>query len=128
MRSRWPRLLPLFVAAFWLPFQAVAAMGMSFCRHGEAHATVVTDGGTAEHCHMHESQAGADDLKSADLADANDICDNCEFCHLGNAGFMPAAEYLAAVVSLGRDFLPDFVLAPASAIPEPPQQPPRRLV
>ena len=25
MRDRWFRLLPLFLAAFWLPFQAVAA-------------------------------------------------------------------------------------------------------
>lgn len=123
MRSRWPRLLPLFVAAFWLPFQAVAAMAMSSCRHGEVHRMAVVDDGAAEHCHTH-AQAAADDSQPASLA--GDACDNCEFCHLAGAGFMPAAEYVAAAMSSGRDFLADAQLAPASNIPEPPQQPPRR--
>jgi hypothetical protein len=118
MRCRWFHVLPLLVAAFWLPFQAVAAMAMPFCRHGEAHRMAPADQVDAQHCHMQEQPAGSDEHAPS--------CDNCEFCHLAAAGFMPTPEYVAAVISLGRDFRSHVVLAPASALPEPPQQPPKR--
>ncbi len=123
MRNRWFRLLPLFLAALWLPFQAIAATAMPFCRHGEVHDTaamVAMVDEAAEHCHLSGQQQPTQSGHGMD-------CDNCEFCHLA-AGFMPATEYAAAVMASDRDFQADLPLAPASAIPEPPQQPPKRLI
>lgn len=112
------RLLPLFVAALWLPFQAIAAVSMPFCRHGEAHgATAATEQANAG-CHLHAQQEAADHAMS---------CDDCGFCHLAAAGMMPALERIAAVVPAARDFRLDVPPAPASAIPEPPRHPPKRL-
>lgn len=119
MHRRFLRLLPLLVVALWLPFQAVAAVAMPFCRHGEAHRTATMEQAATEHCHMHESQGDADDHALS--------CDNCEFCHLATAGFAPTPEYVAAMIPADRDFRTDVPLVPASAIPEPPQQPPKRL-
>jgi hypothetical protein len=119
MCSCWLRLLPLFIAALWLPLQAVAAIAMPFCRHGEAHKMVATEQIAAEHCHMQVPQAGTDDHALS--------CDNCEFCHLAAAGFMPTHEHVAAVIPADRDFRKDVLRPPASNIPEPPQQPPKRL-
>lgn len=120
MISRRFHLLPLFVAALWLPFQAIAASAMPFCRHGEAHKTVATvDGVAVEHCHMHDPQPAP--------ADHGMNCDDCGVCHLAAAGMMPTPESIAVVTPAARDFRADAPLAPASAIPEPPQQPPKRL-
>lgn len=118
MRSRWLRFLPLFVAAIWLPFQAIAATAMPFCRHGEAPVVAAMDDIAAEHCHMHDQQAPADHGLG---------CDHCGFCHLAAAGVMPTSERFIVIVPAGRDFRSEAPLAPASNIPEPPQQPPRRL-
>ncbi len=120
MRRRFLRLLPLFVAALWLPFQAIAATAMPFCRHGEAHKTVATvDGVAVEHCHMHDPQPAP--------ADHGVNCDDCGVCHLAAAGFIPTTGQAVLVIPAARDFCADAPLAPASAIPEPPQQPPKRL-
>lgn len=121
MHRRFLRLLPLFVAALWLPFQAIAATAMPFCRHGEAHKMVaMADEMVSGHCHMHDQQQPAQ-------PDHTTTCDDCGFCHLAAAGFMPAPERVAAVISSARDFRADVELTPASAVPEPPQQPPKRL-
>ena len=118
MRDRWFRLLPLFLAAFWLPFQAVAAMARPFCRHGEAHMLVVAEVAAAEHCAM----------PGAPAAEPHGVgCDDCGFCHLAAAGFIPAPERGVAVIVADRDFGVEVPFAPASNIPEPPQQPPKRL-
>jgi hypothetical protein len=120
MRHRWYRLLPLFVAALWLPFQAIAATAMPFCRHGEAHKMMaMVDDAAVEHCPMHEHQP-------APVGHGMN-CDDCGFCHLAAAGFMPTPERIAAVIPAARDFSADAPLAPASIIPEPPQQPPKRV-
>ncbi len=120
MNRRFLRLLPLFVAALWLPFQAVAATAMPFCRHGEAHKVAApVDDVAALHCAMHDPQPVP--------VDSGLNCDDCGVCHLLAAGFMPTAEQSAAVIPVARDFRADVPLAPASAIPEPPQQPPKRL-
>lgn len=120
MNCRFLRLLPLFVAALWLPFQAIAATAMPFCRHGEAHKMMVpTDDAAMEHCTMHGQQQP--------LPDHGKTCDDCGFCHLAAAGMMPTPEHLAAIVPAARDFRADAQRPPASAIPEPPQQPPKRL-
>ena len=112
--------IPLFIAALWLPFQAIAAVAMPFCRHGEAQT--VRDVAT-EHCQMHESQAPA----GGQVPDHGFYCDDCGVCHLAASGFMPTPEYTAAVIATGRDFRAEAPLAPASAVPEPPRQPPKRL-
>jgi hypothetical protein len=120
MNRRFLRLLPLFVAALWLPFQAIAATAMPFCRHGEAHKMVALVHDVAvEHCAMHDSQPTPTDhgLK----------CDDCGVCHLLAAGFIPTAERAAAVIAVAQVYRADASLPPASAIPEPPQQPPKRL-
>ena len=120
MNRRFLRLLPLFVAALWLPFQAVAATAMPFCRHGEAIKVVALVNDVAvEHCAMHDPQPAP--------ADHGLNCDDCGVCHLLAAGFMPTAEQSAAVIPVARDFRADAPLAPASATPEPPQQPPKRV-
>jgi hypothetical protein len=120
MHRRFLRLLPLFVAALWLPFQAIAATAMPFCRHGEAHKMVaLVDDVAVEHCAMHGQQQSPPDHGTS--------CDDCGFCHLAAAGMMPTPEGIAVVVPVTRDYRADAPLAPASAIPEPPQQPPKRL-
>ena len=120
MRHRWYRLLPLFLAALWLPFQAIAATAMPFCRHGEAHKMMaMADEMAGKPCHMHEQKPAP--------ADHAMNCDDCGFCHLAVAGFMPEPERVATVIPAGRDFGVEIQLAPTSAIPEPPQQPPKRL-
>lgn len=121
MRSRWLRLLPLFFAAIWLPLQAVAAATMPFCRHGEAERLAmiqaVVGEAAVEHCHQQQPSPPADHGLH---------CDDCGLCHLASAGFMPIAEALTVVSTTGPDyrFWPE--LAPDSAIPEPPQHPPKR--
>jgi len=67
---------------------------------------------------MHDQQAPADHGLN---------CDDCGFCHLAAAGFMPAVEQLVTAIPAGRDFQSHVELAPASYIPEPPQQPPKRV-
>jgi hypothetical protein len=120
MRHRLIRLLPLFVAALWLPFQAIAATAMPFCRHGEAHKMMaMADDAVVEHCPMHDQQPAPPDHGMG--------CDDCGFCHLAAAGFMPTPERIADVIPAGRDFRADASLAPASVTLEPPQQPPKRL-
>jgi hypothetical protein len=120
MHRRFLRLLPLFVAALWLPFQAIAATAMPFCRHGEAHKLVaLADDATVDHCATHVPQQPAPDHGKS--------CDDCGFCHLAAAGMMPTPERVAAVVPVARDFRTDAPQAPASIIPEPPQQPPKRV-
>ncbi|MBU1236921.1 MAG: hypothetical protein KJ634_02115 [Gammaproteobacteria bacterium] len=120
MHRRLFHLLPLFVAALWLPFQAIAATAMPFCRHGEAHkmALPVADV-AAEHCAMHDPQP--------EPVDHGLGCDDCGVCHLLAAGFIPTAEQATAILPLAQDYRADVPLAPASATPEPPQQPPKRL-
>lgn len=120
MKRRFLRLLPLFFAALWLPFHAVAAVGMPFCRHGEAHKTMApAEDVSMDHCAMHEQKSQPVDHGLG--------CDGCGVCHLAAAGIMPTPERVAAVVPAVRDFRADTPLAPASAFPEPPQQPPKRL-
>jgi hypothetical protein len=120
MCHRFFRLLPLFVAALWLPFQAIAATAMPFCRHGEAHKLLaMADDAAVEHCPMHDKQPTPKDHGMG--------CDDCGFCHLAAAGMMPAPKRVADVIPAGRDFRADVQLAPTSAIPEPPQQPPKRV-
>ena len=120
MNRRFLRLLPLFVAALWLPFQAIAATAMPFCRHGEAHKTAaLADDMAVEHCAMHDSQPAP--------VDHGLNCDDCGVCHLLAAGFMPTAEQATAILPVVQDYRADVPLAPTSAIPEPPQQPPKRL-
>lgn len=120
MSCRILRLLPLILAALWLPFQAIAATAMPFCRHGEAHKMVaLADDAAMEHCSMHGQQQPAPDHGTP--------CDDCGFCHLAAAGMMPTPEFIAVVVPAARDFRADVQHAPASAIPEPPQQPPKRV-
>ena len=115
-------LLPLFIAALWLPFQAIAAVAMPFCRHGEAHkaARVVT---TEEHCHMHDDQAPP----GGHGADHGPSCDDCGFCHLASAGIMPTPEHAGPMIPADSDYRPFAPFAPASVTLEPPQQPPKRL-
>lgn len=119
MRTRWLRLLPLFFAAFWLPLQAIAATAMPFCRHGEAHRAVppVVAADPMEHCAMHGAPAADDHGLN---------CDDCGFCHLAGAGFMPAAAPAAAVPPSHPDFQSWPELAPAGVVPEPPRYPPKR--
>jgi hypothetical protein len=119
MSRRFLRLLPLFVAALWLPFHAIAAVTMPLGGQGAAHETMAMDGEAMDHCTMHEAQPAP--------ADHGLGCDQCGVCHLMAAGFMPSAEHVAAVTPAARDFRADAPLAPASAIPEPPQQPPKRV-
>ncbi len=118
MRRRFPRLLPLFFAALWLPFQAIAAVGMPYCRHGEAPAATAA-ATTVDHCHLHAAQDGAGDHALS--------CDGCGFCHLACASFMPTAEPVLPMIPVAQDYRAEVPLVPASAIPEPPQQPPKRL-
>jgi hypothetical protein len=92
---------------------------MPFCRHGEAHQTMAMVDAAMDHCAMHEQQSQP--------VDHGMNCDDCGFCHLAAAGFMPTPERVAAVIPAARDFSADAPLAPASAIPEPPQQPPKRV-
>lgn len=73
----------------------------------------------ADHCPMHDQQSMPIDHGLG--------CDDCGFCHLAAAGFMPTAEHVAVVIPAARDFRANVQLAPASAIPEPPQQPPKRM-
>ena len=119
MRHRLIRLLPLFVAALWLPFQAVAATAMPFCRHGEAHKMVaLADDVVVEHCAMHDPQPAP--------AGNSLGCDDCGVCHLLAAGFIPTAEQATAILPVAQDYRADVPLPSASATPEPPQQPPKR--
>jgi hypothetical protein len=119
MRHRWFRLLPLFVAALWLPFHAIAAVIMPFGGQGAAHQTMAMAGEVMDHCAMHDAQPAP--------ADHGMGCDQCGVCHLMAAGFMPSAEHVAVVIPAARDFRADASLAPASVTLEPPQQPPKRV-
>ena len=92
---------------------------MPFCRHGEAHQTMAMVDAAMDHCTMHDPQPVPDDHSLN--------CDDCGFCHLAAAGMMPTPERIADVLAVGRDFRAETPQAPASAIPEPPQQPPKRL-
>lgn len=126
MMNRWLRLLPMLLAALWLPFQAVAAEGMSMCRHGQSPQPVPAAQAT-DHCAMHQDAAAQQE--PADVANAADHglgCDQCGFCHLAGAGYMPAAERVPAAAPANRSFAAPIALIPPSHIPEPPQQPPRR--
>jgi hypothetical protein len=123
MNRRLLLLLPLFLAALWLPFQAVAAVSMPFCRHGEAHKTMaLVEDAATDHCAMHGEPSPSDQQAERGLG-----CDDCGVCHLLAAGFMPSTGRAAAVIPVAQDYRADVPLAPASAIPEPPQQPPKRL-
>jgi hypothetical protein len=123
MRFRWFRLLPLLFAAFWLPVQAIAATAMPFCRHGEAHGQTHATAAMAgmaqgmEHCPLHDTPAPDDHGMN---------CDDCGFCHLAGAGFMPATRHDPAALPASRDFQSRPEQVPASAITEPPQYPPKR--
>lgn len=119
MRRRFLHLLPLFLAALWLPFQAIAAVSMPYCRHGETPAAATAAASVAEHCHLHAAQDGAGDHALS--------CDGCGFCHLACATFMPTAGSSLPMVPGAQDYRAEVPLARASAIPEPPQQPPKRL-
>ncbi len=118
MNRRLFRLLPLFVAALWLPFQAIAATAMPFCGHGEARkAAAMADEMADGHCQMHDQQQPAQPEQGKG-------CDDCGFCQLAASGFMPAVERGAPVIPSVREFRADVEHTPASAVLEPPQQPP----
>ena len=147
---RWLRLLPLFLAAFWLPFQAIAATSMSFCRHGDVRNVQVMDGKThasvtsmAQTMSMGDcAQHGMDMTGSADLiaspqqndsshtdhpsshTDNCQHCDNCGYCHLAGASLMPTNAMAVALLPTLDAFVPTPDRAPRTAIPEPPQHPP----
>lgn len=120
MNRRFLRLLPVFVAALWLPFQAVAATAMPFCRHGDVQTAPVPADAVVGHCHLQEQAPPAP-------ADRGLNCDDCGACHLLAAGFIPTAERAPAIVAVAQDYRAEVPLAPASATPEPPRQPPKRL-
>ncbi len=106
----------LVLIALWLPLQAAAAVTMPFCRH--AMETLVTEEAASHPCHQMVDEGVT---LSADVA-----CDNCEMCHLATAGYLLAAT--EAVPPLAASILvPRLKSVSASHIPEPPQQPPRRL-
>lgn len=116
----------MLFAAFWLPFQAVAAKDMAFCHHGQAQAAVVLGGDMAmADCPMHHGAPEPAAPVSGDK-DHGLGCDQCGFCHLASAGFMSGPERATAVVPADRVFLIAAPLVPPSNIPEPPQHPPKR--
>lgn len=125
MMPRWLRLLPMLLAALWLPFQAVAANAMPLCRHGQQQAPVAVQA-AADHCAMHAMAGEAAAQPDPAAADAGLGCDQCGFCHLAGAGYLPAAERIAPAAPADRSFAAPVALVPPSHIPEPPQQPPRR--
>lgn len=122
MNRRFLRLLPLFVAALWLPFQAIAATAMPFCRHGEAHQTKAMVEEAMDHCAMHGEQSPPDQQADHSLG-----CDDCGVCHLLAAGFIPTAEQATGILPVAQEYCADVPLRTTSATPEPPQQPPKRL-
>jgi hypothetical protein len=124
---RWFRLLPLLITALWLPLQAVAALAMPFCRHAGEHAVSHEVAGHEAHCPGH---AGGEESMPADDrggASSDQDCDGCELCHLASAGYLLPSVVTPAGLPPARDFVAQPFLASPSFIPEPPQQPPRRL-
>jgi hypothetical protein len=125
MMTRWLRLLPMLIAALWLPFQAVAANAMPLCRHGQPHEAVAVQV-AADHCAMHSLHQEAPAQPDPAPADHGLGCDQCGFCHLAGAGYLPAAERIPQATPADRGYAASAALIPPSHIPEPPQQPPRR--
>jgi hypothetical protein len=115
MRLSWFRLLPLFFAACWLPVQAIAAIAMPYCRHGEAQRA--PQAAVAGHCAEHGAAAGAEHGMA---------CDDCGLCHLAGACFMPAVDRTGATLPASQVFSAWVAPAPSSTVPEPPQHPPKR--
>lgn len=110
----------LILLALWLPIQAAAAVTMPFCRHAPEPMAQQGMAQPAAHCHDQVDEA-------AIHATASDFdCDNCEMCHLATAGFLLSATETLPL-SAANILVPKLKPVPTSHIPEPPQQPPRRL-
>jgi ABC-type nickel/cobalt efflux system permease component RcnA len=115
------RLLPLLIAALWLPLQTVAAAAMPFCAHGpmvpqQDHARhAVHDHDRADVAHDHHAAQ-----ETAPLA-----CDACGTCHLASASVLPAS----AMTRHAPDLSDTLTVLPAptfaSHIPVPQDRPPR---
>lgn len=107
----------LVLIALWLPLQAAAAVTMPFCRH--AMETLAAEDTASSHpCHPMADEVAT---QPADVA-----CDNCEMCHLATAGYLLATTEPVPPLSASI-LVPKLKSVSASHIPEPPQQPPRRL-
>jgi hypothetical protein len=116
----------LLITALWLPLQAVAAIAMPFCRHAAEQALQQGVVAHEDHCPGHAG-AEATTTDNDGSASSGQDCDGCELCHLASAGYLMPSVVTPVGVPPARDFVAQPFLASPSFIPEPPQQPPRRL-
>jgi hypothetical protein len=109
----------MILIALWLPLQAASAVTMPFCRHAAEQVRMEEAMPSSAHCHEQVDESSAP-------AAGDFYCDNCEMCHLATAGYLlVTAETLAPFAA--SILVPTLKPASLSYIPEPPQQPPRRL-
>jgi hypothetical protein len=130
MIRHWLRLLPLFIAALWLPLAAVAAVAMPFCRHGEAPAPAQTDMGSSHH-HCHDAEGdepgSAPDSTGATVSHGSGSCDSCGFCHLACAAVVPMSATTTGVIPAAQFFGLTAAALHPDHIPELLQPPPRTI-
>jgi len=114
--SRMPRFwktLLLCLALAGLPLQGLAAVTMSFCKHGAADVPAQDS-----HTQHGDSHAG-----NAQAGDAEQLCADCAPCHLCSAFALPAANAVV-VQEPASDFLTALALQPDGYLPDQPKRPP----
>jgi hypothetical protein len=111
--------LALF-AALALPLEAAAGVVMPMGGASGAAAAAEDTAAMADDCPMRQQQA------PTPSPSPSQDCSHCGICHLAAAGFIAGAAAAPAVLPAGETYAAAVQAAPASHIPEPPQQPPKR--
>lgn len=113
--SRFWKALLLCLALAGLPLQGIAAVTMSFCKHGAADLPEQAQASHAQHGDSHPGHAQA--------GDAEQLCADCTPCHLCSAFALPAANAVV-VQEPASDFLTALALQPDGYLPDQPKRPP----
>lgn len=118
MKLRWYRLLPVFLAALWLPLQAVAAVSMLYCDSGAPMSIDMAQGEDGD-CPMHAAHSG--DAPSHSPAG----CQHCLACAAGPV-FVPAALMSGIAMPHAVVYAAWQPTPPTDHIATPPHHPPKQ--
>lgn len=118
MKLRWYRLLPMFLAALWLPLQAVAAASLLYCDSGRPLTMDMAQADDSD-CPMHASPQGEAPAHNSS------VCQHCLACSAAGPLFVPAVPVAGIAMPHAVVYAAWQPTPPTDHIATPPHHPPK---
>lgn len=135
MRTRWSRLLPLLIAALWLPLHAIAATTMPLAAlaglgsmPADHHGVMaqVADADMSQHpCHGMAKSSTTQPSSHSTSQPAKGCLSSCGVCHLASAGVLLGTAMTSEALPPIHDYAVQAIAHHGDHIPELPARPPR---